>query len=299
MTLRALFGFPLAWSAPVYYIYTDEAGTSAREPVTVVVAVIIHADTHWVSAQKQLQIALDEFVPASLRPGFIFHAKDVWSGYREHNKSWSRADRTTLIGAVASIPRRLRTAIAIGRIRRDSPAPIDPKIMMASDFHHIMAFHGCMARANKYVRDWASPNEVATVVAEDVPGKRKFLKAILRAPILDLPMTQEYVRPTKAEAETGKITQTNSGQIDKIIDTVHFVEKDEAPLLQIADACAFSFRRYFSNQDQGAELVRSMLDRNLVWDDWQGPASFMTFSYNPAHRYPTTQPSSPLWRTLA
>lgn len=32
------------------FIYMDEAGTSAHEPVTVVVGVIIHADTQWVSA---------------------------------------------------------------------------------------------------------------------------------------------------------------------------------------------------------------------------------------------------------
>jgi hypothetical protein len=142
-----------------------------------------------------------------------------------------------------------------------------------------------MSRANKYIRDWAKPEEVATVVAEDVPEKRKFLKQALKIPNLDIPLTSEFIRPTKNEIMSGEITQVNAGQIDKIIDTVHFAGKEEAPLLQIADACAFSFRRYFSEQNYGDVLVREMLGHDLVWDDWQGPGSEMTFSFNPKHSY--------------
>lgn len=142
-----------------------------------------------------------------------------------------------------------------------------------------------MARANKYIRDWAHPDEIATVVAEDVPDKRRLLKQSLKKAHVNLPMTVEFVIPTKAEINAGGITQTNPGPIDRVIDTAHFVEKNDAPLLQIADACAFSFRRYFANQDGGDVLVRAILGSDLVWSDWQGPISDMTFSFNPEHRY--------------
>jgi hypothetical protein len=269
---------------PVYYIYADEAGTSRKEPVTVVVGVILNADRHWRRAAEYLDQVLNVHVPADLRAGFIFHAKTVWSGYREHNATWPRGERAALIKAVAATPRTHGMAIALGRVRRDWKFPIEPA-MRLHDFQHIMAFKNCIDRANKYIRDWADPEEVATLVAEDVPEKRRFLKAVLKVNV-SLPLEESYILATTAEKKTGHILQTNAGPIDKIVDTVHFAQKDEAPLLQIADACAFSFRRYFAEQEYGNDLVEEMLGGPLIWEDWQGPMSQMTFSFNPAHRYP-------------
>ena len=215
----------------------------------------------------------------------MFHAKEIWSGYREPDNTWSRAERVALIVAVASLPRMLGMAVSIGRVRRDWQFPLNTKLMKLHDFHHVVAFNRCVARANKYIRDWAHPDEIATVVAEDVPDKRRFLKKSLKTGHVNLPMTVEFVIPTKAEINAGEITQTNAGPIDRVIDTAHFVEKSDAPLLQIADACAFSFRRYFANQDGGDVLVRAILVSDLVWSDWQEPMSESTFSFNPAHRY--------------
>lgn len=269
----------------MFYLYSDEAGTSENEPVTVVVSVAIHADRHWRAAADRLREVLDDGVPRPLREGFIFHAKNVWSGYRDYDQVWSREHRAELIGAVASIPRFLEAAICIGKVRRDSSVPPD-FAGRPEDFHHAIAFWFCMLRANKYVRDWAEPGEIATVVAEDVPKKRRFLKRVLKLPPPTFPLIDGAVMLTADDKKAGKILQTNSGEIDRIIDTVHFVEKDEAPLLQLADACAFSFRRYFAGQDYGSELVRAMLGEDLSWEEWQGPASQVTFSFNPAHAYP-------------
>jgi hypothetical protein len=281
--LKALFGGKLNGGAPVYYIYVDEAGTSAKEPVTVVVGVIIHADTQWRIAQEHLEKVLDDFVPPDLRQGFIFHAKNIWSGYREHDDTWSKNERSALIEAVASIPLRLGMAISLGRVKRGK-LPCNFKQIKPCEFDHIFAFQACMARANKYVRDWGNATEVATVVAEDVTHMRRFLRAVLKVNPPDLPITEQYLNPTRDEIASGVMTQTNPGPIDRIIDTVHFVDKKDAPLPQIADACAFSFRRYFAGQDNGEVFVRSMLGSDLVWEDWQGPSSNYCFDFNPEHR---------------
>jgi len=277
----ALGGGCLHGRKPVYYIYSDEAGTSAREPITVVVGVLIHADRHWRAAADFLQEVLDDHIPKPLRPGFVFHATDVWSGYREYDNVWSREDRADCIAAVASIPRILGAALAVGKVRRDAGAPDNTPIPM-EDLQHLMAFWLCMGRANKYVRDWGEEGEVATLVAEDVPKKRKLLKIALRMPQAAHEIDELHVRPAREDREAGRIVQTLAGDIDRIIDTVHFVEKDEAPLLQLADACAFSFRRYFAGHSHGEQLVTAMLGEPLVWDDWQGPSSSMVFSSIPA-----------------
>ena len=49
----------------MYYIYLDEAGTSAPEPITVVVGVLIHADRHWRGAANFPKSINDEFVPSN------------------------------------------------------------------------------------------------------------------------------------------------------------------------------------------------------------------------------------------
>ena len=270
----------------MYYIYSDEAGTSANEPVTVVVGIVVHADRHWRAASDALAQVISKHVPASLSEGFIFHAKEIWSGYRDYDASWPREQRSKFIGDVAAIPRMLGMAIAIGKVRRDSDVPEDIKPMKKEDFQHYMAFNFCMRRANKYINDWAEPSEVATIVAEDIPKKKITLKNSLKAIPPIIPLTSEFIIPTRRDKLSGKILQTRAEAINRVIDTVHFVQKNEAPLLQLADACAFSFRRYFAEQQHGNDMVLAMLGQPLVWEDWQGPGSEVTFSFNPEHLYP-------------
>lgn len=284
ITLR-FDGSHLTGASPVYYVYSDEAGTSRPEPVTVVVGVVIHADKHWAAALAALNSAVGNHVPEPLREGFFFHAKDIWSGYRKYDEVWPREARANFIGEVAAIPRKLKMALSLGKVRRDYQFPLEIKQIKQEDIHHCIAFSGCMGRANKYVRDWGDPNEVATVVAEDIPKKRRLLKKTFRTPS-DVPLTAENLILTDKDRRNGRIMQTNAGPIDRIIDTIHFVEKSEAPLLQIADACAFSFRRYFAEQDYGEKLIIDILGGSLNWDEWQGPVSNMLFSFNPDHRYP-------------
>jgi tRNA(Glu) U13 pseudouridine synthase TruD len=45
----------------------------------------------------------------------------------------------------------------------------------------------------------------------------------------------------------------------------------------VADACAFGFRRYFSEQTFGVDFVKSIIGKELVLDDYAGPASFNLF----------------------
>lgn len=269
----------------MYYIYVDEAGTSANEPVTVVAGIIIHADTQWKIAAEELSRTLDLYVPISLRSGFIFHAKEIWSGYRDQKDIWPTASRQKLVESVASIPRRLKLAISIGRQSRNAaPTPLPEKIAKSikhHDFQHISAFGACIRRADSYIRKRATDNEVATVIAEDVPNLRRFLRI---SHLAYMELADSDLAPTKLEITTGKRTQENSGPVSKIIDTVHFVEKNGAPLLQIADACAFSFRRYFAGQPHGVSLVREMLGYDLEWSDWQGPSSEVVFFFIPKPR---------------
>jgi hypothetical protein len=153
--------------------------------------------------------------------------------------------------------------------------PLRPfKNLSKEQFHHAIAFELCISRAEQYLRDHASPQEVATVVAEDVPEMRRFLQVSVQAlhqnPVV---LTADMQTPTKAERGAGTAPRERELKSTRIVDCVHFVSKKDAFLLQLADACAFAFRRYFSLQKHGEQFVVSMLGVPLVMEDFGGPSS--------------------------
>lgn len=269
----AIFGARLCGQAPVRYIYVDEAGTTAREPVTIVAGIIIHADTQYGPVEDKLAAVLEQ-VPPPLRPGFISHAKTVW-GSKKYQDHWSKEDRIAFLKSMMSLPRECGLAIALGIARRTAPFnPTDvPKGLRVSreQFHHTLAFGLCVSRADKFLRDYCDPNEVGTVVAENIPETerllRMFVKHMRTSPIIHRP---EHLTPTAAERLTGVLRQDGVNAVTKVKDTIHFVSKEDGPLIQIADAVAYGFRRYFAEESLGDEYVRAMLGTDLVRSDWDG-----------------------------
>jgi hypothetical protein len=51
-------------------------------------------------------------------------------------------------------------------------------------------------------------------------------------------------------------------RITRIVDDVHFTPKAAAPMLQVADAVAFGFRRYLSQKEHGHAFAEAILGPN-------------------------------------
>jgi hypothetical protein len=265
------------------YVYVDEAGQSEPEPVTVVVGIIVHADLQLELVQAEISRILDR-VPAALRKGFVFHAKTIW-GNKAYRDVWPYDDRLQVLKDMMSLPRRCDLRISYGRVRRDS-FPADAFVgapFSRSQLQHAMAFSGCLARADRFIRLYADPRETAAVVAEDLPEMRKILSAVALM-FRDKPMTlrPEDLLPTEAEQAQGFIEQDAEFRITKLRGPVHFVQKQEDPLLQVADACAYALRRYFSGQTLGAEFIEAMLGMQLNLADFRGPSSYGTLPFRPS-----------------
>jgi hypothetical protein len=89
--------------------------------------------------------------------------------------------------------------------------------------HHLFSFAFSVGNADQYLRGFTR-GEVAVVVAEDSPEMRRLLKnglALMRQQPWELGNPGDPVH-----------------RIERIVDTVHFVKQDEAPLLSLVDACA-------------------------------------------------------------
>lgn len=278
--LLSLSGDLLWGDSAVRFVYMDEAGTSAEEPVTVVVGLIIHADRQSMFAEAAIREVLGA-VPEQFSKGFVFHATDVW-GNPQYRDTWSMADRMALLRAMMSLPKRIGIPISFGVVRRSSDDGVDhAKLGMTKpQWQHNSAFITCIAAADKYIRTHADLTEVGTVVAEDVPEMRKFLKLapqVLRnAPITLAP---EHLIPSKLERELGYSVTERDFRVTRIRNSIHFVEKRDDPLLQLADACAFGLRRFLSDQSFGTEFMQWILDKDLVRSDYDGPASSGTYEH--------------------
>lgn len=94
------------------YIFMDEAGTSAKEPVTVVVGIIASADDHVLSAEALAHEMLGA-VPVGLRPGFKFHATQIYGDKNYQDAGWSLTDRLELLFNMMSVPKRIGMAISL------------------------------------------------------------------------------------------------------------------------------------------------------------------------------------------
>ncbi len=263
------------------FIYMDEAGTSEQEPVTIVVGLIVDADNQLASAETAMNDVLGS-VPRKFHKDFVFHAADVWSN-KTYRDDWSMSDRLALLKNMMSLPRKLKIPISFGMDRRglwDSEmlSRISALKLSPAQYDHMMAFYGCVGRADKYIRDRAEPQEIGYIIAEDVPEMRKFLKHASKV-LRDNPVTlsTDEVLPTLAEKKAGFVSQETSQRVSRIRQSMHFAEKSEDPMLQLADACAFGFRRYFSELEHGELFVHEILGYEPVMEDYSGPCSYCTF----------------------
>jgi len=258
----------------VRYVFVDEAGTSAKEPVTVVVGLIADADNH-VMAAEALALEMLGSVPPDYKKGFVFHATGVF-GAKKYQESWSLTDRLNLLTGMMSVPRRIGMAITLSACWRESSDVRDElsrSHLSKSQFDHMLAFYVCLATADRSIRRYSAPREVATVVAEDVPEMRRFLKGAPKY-IRENPLHlgPQMLRETEQDRAAGYSTQNGEIRITRIRNSVHFVEKAEDPLVQVADACAFGFRRFFAGERFGPEFADAILGSHALLKNF-GPPS--------------------------
>jgi Protein of unknown function (DUF3800) len=261
----AALGGPLNGHCPLRYVFIDEAGTSASEPVSIVVGIIVHADNQCAPAEKAVRHVLD-LIPQQVRGKCpTFHAKKIW-GDSSLREKWSLDDRKFLLGSMMSIPRDLNLAVAVGACRRETQLPPDAlRSVTLVQAQHAIAFQECVARADSWIEKYANANEVATVIAEDVPESKRLLRHVAkwlqdvgyRIPRKDVRLVS--LAPIKPLLS---IDEFRIRKVSRIRMPIHFVEKKDEPLIQIADACAFGFRRFLSRQSHGQDFVRSILGHN-------------------------------------
>lgn len=219
--------------------------------------------------------------PSFLRKGFVFHADDILNK-KQWRSEWALADRLAMPRRMMSLPRRLKIPIAFGLIRRTSSSERVGKLSH-SEFHHVMAFGQCIARADKHIREHCGPREIGSVIAENSDGRmRKFFHAavdVWRDKPIVLPTGS--VRPTLEKLDRGYVTQEDEFRVTRIRKSILFLQKNEDPLTQMADAVAFGLRRYHCGLEFGQDFAKSIFGPSPAppLDDFLGPSSSGVYSW--------------------
>lgn len=252
-------------------IYVDEAGTSAKEPFRVVAGVVIPSADQWRSAKTAVDDLVRRHVPADLQPGFVFHAKDVFGGRgRLKRDDWPLASRMHFFREVLQIPRALKLPVAIGALAAGR-VPVSEGIN-AAHLEHVMAFTLMLEAADRRMRK-RNKSELAMLVCESVPEKERFLRAAVRMMQTEpVQLTPEHFgndpeRMGDAHPENFRSVAEN------IIDTAHFCKKEDAQLMQLADAIAFTIRRGLERLPHTEELLFALGGSPELPPLWANPSS--------------------------
>lgn len=239
-------------------VYLDEAGTSAAATWVAVAGVIVQGDHQWREADRRISALIEKYIPANDRRGFAFHATDVFHGSRYFDRSqrqWAtREQRWPILTDLAQILADLQLPVVVGSEEKSPSWQQEPPL--PTENLHTWSALNCLYWADLWL-DAFAPDELATVVHEDGPLAKPLIKNLVRAcryPEL-LP---EYASLSIAEAY--------GLPFEHVIDTVHFAEKSDARLLQLADLCAFMIGRSIQGRSVCEPVMRIIAERTA----WSG-----------------------------
>jgi Protein of unknown function (DUF3800) len=240
----------------VRLVYLDEAGVSnpAHEPILVVAGVIVNPDRQWKELEAYFRNLAHSLFPEDDPYRFVFHAKDIFHGSGAFDRQrWSRKERIKILSQLAQVPRLFDLPIVLGDMNRADTQrelqKVSPRMSAKSmhNFTHTNAFINAIQRVQFWMEKHA-PEESAMLIAEDTPELKATLKNVHEC----------YTDATLDNEDTFRAPN--------IIDAVHFAQKSESLLLQIADHCAFVIKRELMGKhdvDDCYSVIEPYIQRDL------------------------------------
>lgn len=229
-------------------VYLDESGTGdlKNEPITVVAGVIVDADKQWQLVESKLNEIVEKYIRKEDRTGFVFHASDLFheSKNRIPRERYSPEVRLEILDALCAIPGDLELPIVVDWLKRSSrvidiqeneyglPQTLELTMSDINTTSHLLLSTMCAVHVDKFVQAEGHPQEVAVLILEDNPQTRKEVK---------------------------QMHNFGRHRYKRLIDTIHFAEKSEAPLLQLADVCACVLKRRLMGKKGSDRFASKMM----------------------------------------
>lgn len=254
-------------------IYVDESGTSRKEPVVVCAGAIVDPDRQYRDVAREIsELKLNELGPEFSK--FPFHASALFKCrdyYR--NIPLDEARRLEVILKMAKIADRHDIPVAFSWIRKEGMLS-----QLGKDRNnalHTMAFCALFSIADKFIAKW-EPEHVASVIAERVDHMKH---------LEDVPSWFNEHDPDPESWIFGR-------SITNIVNDIQWARKGGSPILELADALAWSFRAFLSGHYYKDEIAKVLFNRKAPWDtrDIQSESIGATIwgSYAAPSQYPSS-----------
>jgi hypothetical protein len=237
----------------------DEAGLSnpAEEPYLVVAAIIVHADKQLARLQEHLTYLVRKHIPDDQQDGFVFHAMEIFhgSGKGVFNRKasdwatrWPLARRLEIAADLATIPKDFGLQIALGYMHRSDPdfpdtmlLPGTQTVIDRASAQYAIAYLTCIVQVEGWMREHTL-GEVCMLVVEDSPTYRSVTRDA----------HNYYQRP-----EIGPKLPLDIRRflpLQRIKEDPLFQANRASSVLQIADFCAYVYKRFLMNREDSRYL---------------------------------------------
>jgi hypothetical protein len=232
--------------------YLDEAGTSSEtaEPFLVVGGVLVHGDNDWYPVETHANQIIKNYVPATLREGFSFHAMHLFGGNKKYQDLIPPDVRFQILREVLGIIATFELPVSYGAITRSELTKevehwnVSERVDLAQQLALSLCLFGFQGWFNR-----ESGDEVAICVASETEKKR--LRAHLK---------QDYAMLRKRGFPNFPLVT-----LFNFVDALHFTAAEESIGLQLADCATFAIKRHLMGKEDSEEFYK-LIEKCLVCD---------------------------------
>lgn len=266
-----------------HLMFFDEAGTGSD--VVVISGLIIDNCLQLCIARFLIGHLIVSSVPEKYQKGFVFHAKNlmdskVWT-------DWALTDRVEVLFHLMRIPRILNFPIIMGAVRKNMASDSPGAEISKDDLAWLVSFNYALSKADQNIRNRPGGFSKAILIHEAIPQMHeRYTVSLKQAKLQSFKFLSDQVDWTEEEKRKGIFTQNLEMSIEGIENEILFHDKKEGTLLQLADVCAFGFRRYLEGLSNGEKCIQALVGTDLVKKDWEGVSHLSCWSQrNPWDQY--------------
>lgn len=247
-------------------VYVDEAGIShpEQEPFLVVAGAIVHADKALVATERHLDKIVKRHIPEAYWKDFVFHATHLfnWGGsvFTRNHPDYPLTKRLEIAAEIASIPKRHNIQLAFRWLKRSEflqhvelPADLPKKEWVIAQ--HATAYMVCAMKVEHWMRINAS-SEICMLVVEDNQQARRRIQE-----------TQRYYQRNDVVESLDDEAARRHFPFRKIREDPLFQEKRSGSALQLADFCAYVFKRHLMGDSRYDPIFNALRSQIVVFRD--------------------------------
>jgi Protein of unknown function (DUF3800) len=218
----------------------------------VVVGAIVNADRQLIGLENCLNKIVSRHIPENQRESFVFHAMDLFNGggkVFDRNGPFTLSKRLEIADELAAIPRKLNIPIAAGFVDRGNFPIVDNlsedynKLSLAdkTTFAHVCDYMNCAMTVEHWMRVETN-NEICMFVVENNEQAKALIK-----------QTHNYHQEKRLDYILSD-TDRQHFPFRRIKEDPLFQDKRPGSALQLADFCAYVFKRFLMNKTDSRYL---------------------------------------------